>query len=53
MMLPEGLPPLASLERRLEFRVRAKRAGRHRWQYFTERGRYLGELRWSANSRTG
>ena len=46
--LPEALPM-----RPPERRVYAKRAGRHRWRHFSDRGRYLGTLRWSANSRTG
>ncbi len=53
MMLPEGLPPLAPLERRPESRVYAKRAGRHRWRYFDGRNRYIGQLRWSAGSKLG
>ena len=50
MMLHEALP-MRPPER--PDRVYAKPCGRHRWRYFSGRGRYLGTLRWSANSRTG
>ena len=48
MMLAEAQPM-----RPPERRACAKRAGRHRWRFYSDRGRYLGRLHWSANSNLG
>lgn len=48
MMAPGELPRTPP-----ERRAVAKRHGKHRWSYFSDRGRCFGTLCWSADSRTG